>query len=142
MGRRIIVLTVALLCVIALTSAALAGGDTKLKYKGVYTAWAQSQHDFWLGNDKKPEYDDNYAVQMLRMMLDFEAAEGVHAVTRFDMALPPAMPCDHTPSRRNQHGGCRCSGYWAMQADSRPLRHDQMVVGQHDRRVHTCKRLV
>lgn len=83
MGRRIIVLTVALLCVITIASAALAGGDTKLTYKGVYTAWAQSQHDFMLGNG---DYDDNYAVQMLRMMLDFEAAEGVHAVTRFDMA--------------------------------------------------------
>ncbi len=76
-------LFVAMLCVVSIASVAIAGGDTKLNYKGVYTAWAQSQQDFKLGNG---DYNDNYAVQMLRMMLDFEATEGVHAVTRFDMA--------------------------------------------------------
>jgi len=110
MGRRIIVLTVALLCVFTLAASALAGGDTKLKYKGVYTAWAQSQHDFKLGNG---DYDDNYAVQMLRMMLDFEAAEGVHAVTRFDMAQGwwGVDNADRTVNRTGKIGGSSLFDY-------------------------------
>ena len=67
MVRRIFILLVALLCMVSFAVVANAGGDTKLNYKGVYTAWAQSQQDFKFGNG---DYNDNYTVQMLRMMLE------------------------------------------------------------------------
>ncbi len=65
---------------------AAAGGaqaQSNLKYKGIYTAWRQSQHDFNLG---KSTYNDNYYVQMLRLHLTFAANDHVRAITRFDMA--------------------------------------------------------
>lgn len=113
MGRRIFVLALTLFSVMLLTSAAMAGGDTKIKYNGVYTAWAQSQQDFWLGNEAKPEYDDNYAVQMLRLKLDFEAAEGVHAITRFDMAQGwwGVDNADRTVNRTGSTGGSSLFDY-------------------------------
>jgi hypothetical protein len=110
MGRRTVALLAAMLCVLFIATTATAGGDTKLNYKGVYTAWAQSQHDFKLGNG---DYNDNYAVQMLRMMLDFEATEGVHAVTRFDMAQGwwGVDNADRTVNRTGSTGGSSLFDY-------------------------------
>ena len=65
------------------SSMAAGGGDTKLTYNGVYTAWGQSQHAFTFNADT---YDDNYVVQMLRLKLAFAGNENVKVVTRFDMA--------------------------------------------------------
>ncbi|RMD99231.1 MAG: hypothetical protein D6814_05960 [Calditrichaeota bacterium] len=56
--------------------------QTALKYKGVYTAWGQSQHSFTLG---KADYNDDYVVQMLRLRLSFAANPHVRAITRFDL---------------------------------------------------------
>ncbi len=113
MGRRIFVLALTLFSVMLLTSAAMAGGDTKIKYNGVYTAWAQSQNDFWLGDEAKAEYDDDYVVQMLRMKLDFEAAKGVHAITRFDMAQGwwGVDNADRTVNRTGKTGGSSLFDY-------------------------------
>ena len=53
------------------------------KVNGVYTAWGQSQHDFWFG---RSVYNDNYVVQMLRFKVQGIAAENVKFVTRLDIA--------------------------------------------------------
>ncbi|MFQ5583662.1 MAG: hypothetical protein ACE5GL_04440, partial [Calditrichia bacterium] len=55
----------------------------KLEYKGIYTAWAQSQHAFKFDKD---HYRDQYVVQMLRFRLQFNASKHVRAITRFDIA--------------------------------------------------------
>ena len=56
------------------------------KVNGVYTAWGQSQHNFWFDNDNKPKYNDNYVVQMLRFKVQGIANENLKFVTRFDIA--------------------------------------------------------
>ncbi len=56
------------------------------KVNGVYTAWMQSQHEFWFGNANKPKYNDNYVVQMLRFKVQAAVNDHLRAVTRFDMA--------------------------------------------------------
>jgi len=56
------------------------------KVNGVYTAWGQSQHNFWFENEKKPVYNDNYFVQMLRFKVQGIANENLKVVTRFDIA--------------------------------------------------------
>ena len=53
------------------------------KVGGVYTAWAQSQHQFTLTEDV---YDDDYVVQMLRFKVQAIVNENLKIVTRFDMA--------------------------------------------------------
>jgi hypothetical protein len=53
------------------------------KVNGVYTAWAQSQHQFTLTKDA---YDDDYVVQMLRFKVQAVVNENLKIVTRFDMA--------------------------------------------------------
>lgn len=53
------------------------------KVGGVYTAWAQSQHQFTLTKDK---YDDDYVVQMLRFKVQAIVNENLKIVTRFDLA--------------------------------------------------------
>jgi hypothetical protein len=54
-----------------------------LKIGGVYTAWFQNQHDFFFG---RTDYNDRYAVQMLRLNLSLGYGDYIEAVTRFDMA--------------------------------------------------------
>ncbi|MCA9732982.1 MAG: alginate export family protein [Deferribacteres bacterium] len=75
-------LVIFVLLVVFLFSSALTA-QTKLSYKGVYTAWAQSQHAFTFNDET---YDDNYVVQMFRLALTFQGNENVKAFTRFDMA--------------------------------------------------------
>ncbi|HID39279.1 MAG TPA: hypothetical protein EYP36_07170 [Calditrichaeota bacterium] len=62
----------------------------EFKIGGVYTAWAQSQHEFWLGKktagDSGFDYNDNYVVQMLRFRIEAAINDNLKAVTRFDMA--------------------------------------------------------
>ena len=70
-----------LIAFIALWAVAL--GAVEIKLNGVYTAWFQSQHDFWLG--KKP-YDDNYVVQMLRFKIQGMTGDHLKFVTRLDLA--------------------------------------------------------
>ena len=113
MRRRL--LAIGMIAVLSLTWAAVvqAAGDTKLKYSGVYTAWAQSQHDFWLGNENKAEYDDSYVVQMFRMKLDFAATDVVKAVTRFDLAQGwwGVDNADRTLDRTGKTGGSSLFDY-------------------------------
>lgn len=78
-SKRIVLLIGAMLFL----ATSLAFAQTSLKYKGVYTAWRQSQHDFNLG---KATYNDVYTVQMLRLHLTFAANDHLRAITRFDMA--------------------------------------------------------
>jgi len=66
--------------VLLLSSASFA---VDFKVGGVYTAWAQSQHQFTLTKDK---YDDDYVVQMLRFKVQAIVNENLKIVTRFDMA--------------------------------------------------------
>ena len=54
------------------------------KVNGVYTAWLQSQNEFTLNKDAN--YNDNYAVQMLRFKVQGIANENLKLVTRFDLA--------------------------------------------------------
>lgn len=64
----------------------VAGGvnaQSRLEFGGVYSAWAQSQHEFTF---TPGAYNDQYVVQMLRLNLTFAANDYVRAVTRFDMA--------------------------------------------------------
>lgn len=81
MSRRRMMVTVAVL--IALIATTPAQAEKSFEYSGLYSAWAQSQKDFFFG---KSDYNDNYAVQMLRLNLKFHANEYVGAATRFDMA--------------------------------------------------------
>ncbi len=53
------------------------------KVNGVYTAWAQSQHNFTFGAKK---YNDNYVVQMLRFKVQAAVNDHLRMITRFDMA--------------------------------------------------------
>ncbi len=76
-------LTVVFLMVL-FTSSLVFSADFKVN--GVYTAWMQSQHQFWFGNKNKPKYNDNYVVQMLRFKVQAAVTEHLRAVTRFDMA--------------------------------------------------------
>lgn len=54
----------------------------KLKINGVYNAWFQKQQDFFFGQTK---YNDNYAVQMLRLGLNLAVSDNLKAVTRIDL---------------------------------------------------------
>jgi hypothetical protein len=74
-----------LLCVLVVTSSAFA---VDFKINGVYTAWAQSQNQFWLGNKDANgfKYEDNYVVQMLRFNVAAIVDENLKVVTRFDLA--------------------------------------------------------
>jgi hypothetical protein len=58
------------------------------KINGVYTAWAQSQNQFWLGKKDANgfKYEDNYVVQMLRFKVAGILNENLKVVTRFDLA--------------------------------------------------------
>lgn len=69
---------------IALLLAPSAGADegSKVTWSGVYTAWFQSQQDFRFG---MADYNDNYAVQMLRFNIGLHATENVSAHTRIDI---------------------------------------------------------
>ncbi|MFP4624562.1 MAG: hypothetical protein ACLFRX_10320, partial [Gemmatimonadota bacterium] len=60
-----------------------ADDELELGIGGVYTAWFQNQQDFFLG---KTDYNDRYAVQMLRLNLSLGYGDYIKAVTRFDMA--------------------------------------------------------
>ena len=62
--------------VLLLSSASFA---VDFKVGGVYTAWAQSQHQFTLTKDK---YDDDYVVQMLRFKVQAIVNENLKIVTR------------------------------------------------------------
>ena len=110
MRTRLFLAAAVLMLMAAFTATAYAGGDTKLNYKGVYTAWVQSQHEFTLG---KSDYDDRYVVQMLRLNLDFEALEGVHAITRFDMGQGwwGVDNADRTVNRTGKIGGSSLFDY-------------------------------
>ncbi len=68
------------LAVLVLSQGAFAAD---FKVNGVYTAWAQSQHDFWFG---RSAYNDNYVVQMLRFKVQGIANENLKFVTRLDIA--------------------------------------------------------
>jgi hypothetical protein len=71
---------VAVLTGLVLASSA---GAADFKVNGVYTAWGQSQHHFWLGKGK---YNDNYVVQMLRFNVQGIVTKDVKFVTRLDIA--------------------------------------------------------
>lgn len=72
---------ISILTVVLLLSSATFAVDFKVG--GVYTAWAQSQHQFTLTKDT---YDDDYVVQMLRFKVQAIVNENLKVVTRFDMA--------------------------------------------------------
>jgi len=72
---------VTILAVILFVSMSAFAVDFKIG--GVYTAWAQSQHQFTLTEDV---YDDDYVVQMLRFKVQAIVNENLKIVTRFDMA--------------------------------------------------------
>lgn len=74
---------VAMLAPAALAQEQQEDETTRLKVGGLYTAWFQNQQDFFFG---KTEYDDRYAVQMLRLNVSFAVTNFMRAVTRFDMA--------------------------------------------------------
>ena len=61
---------------------------TDFKVSGVYTAWGQSQHDFWFGKKGKAneDYNDNYVVQMLRFKVVGAVNDNLRFVTRLDIA--------------------------------------------------------
>ena len=59
---------------------------TDFTVHGVYTAWGQSQHNFWFGNKSKPKYNDNYVVQMLRFKVTGAVNDNLKFVTRLDIA--------------------------------------------------------
>lgn len=69
-----------LVLVLSLSMSAFA---VDFKVNGVYTAWAQTQHQFTLTKDV---YDDSYVVQMLRFKVQAIINENLKIVTRFDMA--------------------------------------------------------
>jgi hypothetical protein len=100
MFKKMVALTAAFM----LLSAGFLHAQSKLSYKGVYTAWGQSQHDFTFG---KAGYDDNYIVQMLRLNLSFAASEHVRAVTRFDLGQGwwGVDNADRTVDRTGKTGG-------------------------------------
>ncbi|MBN2366359.1 MAG: hypothetical protein EH225_10450 [Calditrichaeota bacterium] len=75
-----LLILIVLICMLSVSYSA----DFKLN--GVYTAWAQSQHDFWFENTNRPTYNDNYVVQMLRFNLQGIASENLKFVTRIDIA--------------------------------------------------------
>lgn len=81
MSNRVTMTMVALL--VAMVAIGPAQAEKSFEYSGLYSAWAQSQKDFFFG---RAEYNDNYAVQMFRLNLKFHANERVGAATRFDMA--------------------------------------------------------
>jgi hypothetical protein len=56
---------------------------TTFRVHGVYTAWGQSQHDFFFG---KGNYNDNYVVQMLRFKIVGMTSDKLKFVTRLDIA--------------------------------------------------------
>lgn len=78
--KRYLILLLMILFVVSTMYAA------DFKVNGVYTAWGQSQHNFWFENENKPKYNDNYFVQMLRFKVQGIANDNLKVVTRFDMA--------------------------------------------------------
>lgn len=82
MSNRWMIVVAGLLVAVLLAPTAGADEGKSFSYKGVYTAWFQSQQDFRFG---AADYNDNYTVQMLRLFLNFQANENVSAHTRFDM---------------------------------------------------------
>ena len=80
------------------------------KVGGVYTAWAQSQHQFTLTKDV---YDDDYVVQMLRFKVQAIVNENLKVVTRFDMAQGwwGVDNADRTLDRTGKTGGSSLFDY-------------------------------
>lgn len=80
------------------------------KVGGVYTAWAQSQHQFTLTEDV---YDDDYVVQMLRFKVQAIVNENLKIVTRFDMAQGwwGVDNADRTLDRTGKTGGSSLFDY-------------------------------
>lgn len=75
--------TLGMLLIFAGVAATSLQAESKFTYGGVYTAWAQSQHNFTLTKDA---YDHEYVVQMFRLNLRFAANDHLKAVTRFDIS--------------------------------------------------------
>lgn len=83
--KRYLVPVLIILFVVSSTFAA------DFKVNGVYTAWGQSQHNFYFGNvntgyNGGKKYNDNYVVQMLRFKVQGIANENLKFVTRLDIA--------------------------------------------------------
>ncbi len=93
---------ISILAVVFLLSASAFAVDFKVG--GVYTAWAQSQHQFTLTKDV---YDDDYVVQMLRFKVQAIVNENLKVVTRFDMAQGwwGVDNADRTVDRTGKIGG-------------------------------------
>lgn len=93
---------VTILAVVLLESMSAFAVDFKVG--GVYTAWAQSQHQFTL---TKNVYDDDYVVQMLRFKVQAIVNENLKVVTRFDMAQGwwGVDNADRTVDRTGKTGG-------------------------------------
>ena len=83
MSRRLTVITALVVLMATIASSPALADDSKFSYSGAYSAWFQSQKNFKFG---AVDYNDNYAVQNLRLKLQFDANETLSAVTRFDIS--------------------------------------------------------
>lgn len=108
MRSCIVVLFILLLFVPNAESQIKISDDASINLNGVFTAWFQYQNDFWFG---RADYQDWYAVQMLRFRPVFNYGENVKVITRFDMGQgwwgvnnePPSNPVN-APGRHQRPG--------------------------------------